>query len=98
MIAKQIVGSSLVKTAIYGEDANWGRIISAIGQTKTHVNPETVDISIGPIEMLKSSEPVAFSEEKALQYLNKILSKYLFICIMVKQSEKLGAVIYPMII
>ena len=63
MIAKQIVGSNLVKTAVYGADANWGRIISAIGQTNALVNPENVDIAIGPIEMLKNSEPVAFSEE-----------------------------------
>jgi glutamate N-acetyltransferase / amino-acid N-acetyltransferase len=69
MIAKQIVGSNLVKTAVHGADANWGRIISAIGQTTAQVNPENVDIAIGTIEMLKNSEPVAFSEEMALQYL-----------------------------
>ena len=65
MIAKQIVGSSLVKTAVYGADANWGRIIGAIGQTKARINPENVDISIGNIEMLKASEPVSFSEDEA---------------------------------
>jgi glutamate N-acetyltransferase / amino-acid N-acetyltransferase len=71
MMAKQIVGSNLVKTAVYGADANWGRIISAIGQTNAFVNTENVDISIGSIEMLKNSVPVAFSEEIALQYLQK---------------------------
>ncbi|WP_445486662.1 bifunctional ornithine acetyltransferase/N-acetylglutamate synthase [Niallia sp. 03133] len=71
MIAKQIVGSNLVKTAVYGSDANWGRIITAIGQTKTNVNPSTVDISIGNIVMLKKSEPQAFSEEEAISYLNE---------------------------
>jgi glutamate N-acetyltransferase/amino-acid N-acetyltransferase len=69
MMAKQIVGSSLVKTAVYGADANWGRIISSIGQTKGAINPDTVDIAIGPIEMLKNSEPITFSEEEALEYL-----------------------------
>jgi glutamate N-acetyltransferase/amino-acid N-acetyltransferase len=69
MAAKQIVGSNLVKTAIYGEDANWGRIIGAIGQSETTVNPDTVDISIGPIMMLKNSEPQPFSEEDASAYL-----------------------------
>lgn len=71
IIAKQIVGSNLVKTAIYGSDANWGRIITAIGQTKTNVDPSTVDIAIGHIEMLKGSEPQPFSEEDAISYLNK---------------------------
>ena len=71
MAAKQIVGSNLVKTAIYGEDANWGRIIGAIGQSNAKVNPSTVDISIGPITMLKNSEPQPFSEEEASSYLQK---------------------------
>jgi glutamate N-acetyltransferase / amino-acid N-acetyltransferase len=70
-IAKQIVGSNLVKTAIYGSDANWGRIITAIGQTNTAVNPESVDIAIGNIIMLKESEPQSFSEQEAINYLGQ---------------------------
>lgn len=70
MIAKQIVGSNLVKTAVYGADANWGRIIGAIGQTSGIKVPECVDISIGSIVMLKNSEPQKFSEEEASEYLN----------------------------
>ncbi|MBY0121045.1 bifunctional ornithine acetyltransferase/N-acetylglutamate synthase [Bacillus sp. S/N-304-OC-R1] len=68
-VAKQIVGSNLVKTAVYGEDANWGRIIGAIGQSDVCVNPNSVDIAIGPITMLKNSEPQMFSEEVASEYL-----------------------------
>lgn len=68
-IAKQIVGSNLVKTAIYGADANWGRIICAIGYAGAMVDPDNVDISIGPISMLKGSEPQPFSEEEASAYL-----------------------------
>lgn len=69
MAAKQIVGSNLVKTAVHGEDANWGRIISAIGQSNAVINPLLVDIAIGPITMLKNSEPQPFSEEEASAYL-----------------------------
>jgi glutamate N-acetyltransferase / amino-acid N-acetyltransferase len=68
-IAKQIVGSNLVKTAVYGADANWGRIIGAIGYADAMVNPDNVDIAIGPIVMLKGSEPQPFSEEEANAYL-----------------------------
>ncbi|GLB58883.1 bifunctional ornithine acetyltransferase/N-acetylglutamate synthase [Cytobacillus sp. NCCP-133] len=68
--AKQIVGSNLVKTAMYGADANWGRIIGAIGQSQINMDPSSVDISIGPIEMLKNSVPQAFSEEDAKEYLS----------------------------
>lgn len=70
-VAKQIVGSSLVKTAVYGADANWGRIIGAIGQSKASLDPNTVDVAIGPIKMLQNSEPQKFSEEDALAYLKQ---------------------------
>ncbi|PFO01362.1 bifunctional ornithine acetyltransferase/N-acetylglutamate synthase [Bacillus sp. AFS076308] len=70
-IAKQIVGSNLVKTAIFGADANWGRIIGAIGQTNAVINPHRVDIAIGPIQMLKNSVPCVFSENEARGYLNQ---------------------------
>lgn len=68
-VAKSVVGSSLVKTAVYGADANWGRIIAAIGYSGTAINPETIDTAIGPIQMLKDSQPVPFSEEEATSYL-----------------------------
>lgn len=68
-IAKSIVGSSLVKTAVFGTDANWGRIIAAIGYSGAEVNPETIDMSIGTMQLLKNSEPTGFSEEEATAYL-----------------------------
>lgn len=68
-IAKTVIGSSLVKTAIFGADANWGRIIAAIGRAGVRVNPETVDISIGELPMMKASRPVPFDEERAAEYL-----------------------------
>ncbi len=71
MAAKKIVGSSLVKTAVYGEDANWGRIIGALGHSEAPVNPRTVDISLGDIAVLKQSEPQPFSEEEAKRYLQQ---------------------------
>lgn len=70
-IAKQIIGSNLVKTAIFGADANWGRIISAIGKTNAEINPNTVDIAIGDIKMLENSVPSPFSEDEARNYLNQ---------------------------
>ncbi|PEX92539.1 bifunctional glutamate N-acetyltransferase/amino-acid acetyltransferase ArgJ [Bacillus cereus] len=62
-VAKQIVGSSLVKTAMYGEDPNWGRIISSIGQSEVAINPNTIDMTLQSIAVLKNSEPQMFSEE-----------------------------------
>lgn len=68
-IAKAIVGSSLVKTAVFGTDANWGRIIAAIGYSGAEVDPDTIDTAIGPITLLKNSEQTGFSEEEATKYL-----------------------------
>lgn len=68
-IAKTVIGSSLVKSAVFGADANWGRIIAAVGRAGVPVNPETVDIALGGIVTLTQSRPVAFDEDAALEYL-----------------------------
>ncbi|MFF2890000.1 bifunctional ornithine acetyltransferase/N-acetylglutamate synthase [Paenibacillus sp. NPDC057967] len=68
-IAKTVIGSSLVKSAVFGADANWGRIIAAVGRAGQPVNPATVDIRLGDIVTLQQSRPVAFDEEVALEYL-----------------------------
>lgn len=68
-IAKTVIGSSLVKSACFGADANWGRIIAAVGRSGYPVNTETVDIRLGDIVTLEQSRPVKFDEEKAAEYL-----------------------------
>ncbi|GAB6991349.1 bifunctional ornithine acetyltransferase/N-acetylglutamate synthase [Paenibacillus pini] len=68
-IAKTVVGSSLVKSAVFGADANWGRIIAAVGRAGEPVNPESVDIRLGDISVLEASRPVIFDEDAALVYL-----------------------------
>ncbi|MFO6494890.1 MULTISPECIES: bifunctional ornithine acetyltransferase/N-acetylglutamate synthase [Bacillus] len=69
IIAKKIVASNLVKTAIYGTDANWGRIIVAIGDSMASVTPEKVEIHLGGQCLFKNNEPQPFSEELAKEYL-----------------------------
>jgi glutamate N-acetyltransferase/amino-acid N-acetyltransferase len=70
-IVKTIIGSSLVKSAVFGADANWGRIIAAIGRAGQPVNPDTVDISLGNIQVLHESSPVRFDEDAAAAYLKE---------------------------
>lgn len=60
MIAKKVVGSSLVKTAIFGKDPNWGRIICAVGYSGADINPDSIDIYIGSIPVLLKSQPQLF--------------------------------------
>ena len=64
MIAKSVVGSSLVKTAIFGEDPNWGRILAAIGYTDVDLSVSSIDIMIGDISVMIASTPVDFDDEK----------------------------------
>src|SRR5699024_7589884 len=66
---KSIVGSSLVKTAIFGTDPNWGRLIVAIGYSGVDIDPDVIDLSLGDINLLKNSEPVNYSEELATKNL-----------------------------
>ncbi|WP_127532097.1 bifunctional ornithine acetyltransferase/N-acetylglutamate synthase [Paenibacillus kobensis] len=68
-IAKTVIGSSLVKSAVFGADANWGRIIAAVGRAGQPVNVDTVDIRLGDIVTLEQSRPISFDEDAALEYL-----------------------------
>lgn len=64
MIAKSVVGSSLVKTAIFGQDPNWGRILAAIGYARADVSVDNIDIWIAGIPVMQASTPVAFNPEE----------------------------------
>jgi len=64
-IAKTVANSPLVKTAIFGNDANWGRIVAAIGRSEVKVDSKKVDVSFGNLYVFKKGRPVSFSEEIA---------------------------------
>ncbi len=70
-IGKSVIGSNLVKTAIHGSDANWGRIITAIGYSGVPISPSQVDVKLGEITVVKAAEPVSFSEAEAKAYLSQ---------------------------
>ena len=70
-IAKSVVGSPLVKTAVFGCDANWGRIIAAVGYSGASVDPEKITIKIGGATMVENGEPIKFSEEELIEILKQ---------------------------
>ncbi|MCC8068405.1 MAG: bifunctional glutamate N-acetyltransferase/amino-acid acetyltransferase ArgJ [Ruminococcus sp.] len=74
-IAKSIICSSLTKCAIFGHDANWGRILCAMGYSGVDFNPDNVEVSIADdtqtILIFKDGSAVEYSEDEA----SKILSK-----------------------
>ncbi len=69
LIARSVCGSSLVKTALFGEDANWGRIITAAGYAGAELDPGLVDIFLGDLIVAQAGRGVAFSEDKAKEIL-----------------------------
>ena len=53
-IADTVANSPLFKTALFGEDANWGRILAAVGRAGITVDPEKIDIFFGSVQMVKN--------------------------------------------
>jgi len=70
-VASAVAKSPLVKTAIFGEDANWGRILTAAGYSGANFNPKNVDIYIGDLMTCRRSEGLEFDEIKAKAILSK---------------------------
>lgn len=66
-----VAKSPLVKTAIFGEDANWGRIITAAGYSGAQFHPELVDIYIGEVKTCENGLALPFDESAAKQELQK---------------------------
>jgi glutamate N-acetyltransferase/amino-acid N-acetyltransferase len=63
--ARAIANSNLVKTALHGEDANWGRILAAVGYSGIDFIPENVEIRLGSLPILRKNFQIEFSEEEA---------------------------------
>ncbi len=75
IIAKSVVTSNLVKTAMYGEDANWGRVLCAMGYSGINFDTKKVDIIYhspkGSIDLMIQGSPIVFDEQKALEILKE---------------------------
>ncbi len=81
--AKAIANSPLVKTAFYGGDANWGRILCAVGYSGATVDPATTDLWIAAgaiphpapaadLQLVAGGQPLAYSEERASAIFRKL--------------------------
>lgn len=68
-LSKAVVGSSLVKAAMFGADANWGRVLCAMGYSKAPFRPERVDVKFcscaGEIAVCEGGSQLLFDEDKA---------------------------------
>src|SRR5262249_25301980 len=70
-IGRSIANSPLVKTALAGEDANWGRIICAAGYSGVAFDPDRVEIRIGGVVVCKNGSGTSFDESQVKQILSQ---------------------------
>lgn len=74
-LSKSIVTSSLTKAAIYGHDANWGRILCAMGYSGAEFDPEQVDLyfesAAGMLKIIENGVALPYSEEEATKILSE---------------------------
>ncbi len=78
MLAKSICNSALVKTAIHGCDPNWGRIISAAGNSGVKFNLNDVDLYIGNAQILEKGKLNKFDQQKVTDYIkSRMKGRYL---------------------
>lgn len=75
IVAKSVIRSPLLKCAVFGEDANWGRVLCAIGYAEADFDITKVDVdfesSAGRVEVCRNGSGVEFSEEKAKEVLSE---------------------------
>ena len=75
VLSKSVITSSLTKAAIYGHDANWGRILCAMGYSGATFDPEKVDLffesAAGKMQIIKNGVAVDYSEEEATRILSE---------------------------
>ncbi len=72
LAAFAIAGSPLVKTAIFGRDANWGRVAMAIGKSGCALDPDAFDITFAGIVVCRAGAAVPFDEDAALEALSDV--------------------------
>ncbi len=74
-LAKSVVSSTLTKAAVFGHDANWGRILCAMGYSGAQFDPDTVDLyfesAVGKIKVIEDGVATDYSEEEATKILSE---------------------------
>ncbi len=71
LAARSVCSSLLVKTAIFGKDANWGRILCALGYSGASFDPNQADLYIGNVQVMGKGAPLLFDEAAALDILSE---------------------------
>lgn len=88
-VAKAVINSPLVKTAIFGNDPNWGRILAAVGYSGAEVIPDKVDLYLKE-KIVENGQPLNFSRQKIIEHLES--SDEIKIIIDLKMGEESATV------
>lgn len=84
-VARTVANSSLVKTAFFGEDANWGRIMAAMGRSGVRFNPERVDIAFNDVVIVRNG--LAVGPEAEAEATEVLKEKKFNVCIDLKEGN-----------
>jgi glutamate N-acetyltransferase / amino-acid N-acetyltransferase len=84
-IGKAIISSNLVKTAIYGTDPNWGRIVCAVGYSGVLIDPNLISVAIGPYQVVEKGLPSPMDEDEVKKYLEQ---ENIYIYVDLNQGEE----------
>ncbi|MCC5803355.1 bifunctional ornithine acetyltransferase/N-acetylglutamate synthase [Rossellomorea vietnamensis] len=87
ILAKKIVGSNLVKTALFGGDPNWGRIVGAMGHSGVDLSPHQCEIRIGDTLVFSKGTPQPFNEEEVSGYMS---DEYVCISVLLNSGDGFG--------
>ena len=69
LAARTIISSSLVKTAVYGSDPNWGRVVAAAGRSGADMDPGKTELFMGDFHLFKNGAPLPFDKKEASKYM-----------------------------
>jgi glutamate N-acetyltransferase/amino-acid N-acetyltransferase len=84
-IAFDVANSNLVKTACYGEDPNWGRVVSCVGSSGIKLEPKKIEVSFDDMTVFKNLEPQDYDKSKLRRTFKK---KHIDICINLNQGKE----------
>lgn len=84
-VARTVANSSLVKTAFFGEDANWGRIIAAMGRSGVKFNPERVDIAFNEVVIVRNG--LAVGPQAEVEATRVLKERNFNVCIDLKEGN-----------
>jgi glutamate N-acetyltransferase/amino-acid N-acetyltransferase len=84
-VARTVANSNLVKTAFFGEDANWGRIIAAMGRSGVRFNPDRVDIAFNDVVIVRNG--LAVGPEAEIEASKVLKEKKFNVCIDLKEGR-----------